>query len=93
VEKDWLDGELPSSASLFCFSLFFSPGNIEEIKDTLFPLVLSAEIGSSKTIVSRSARELYDDVNEVTILILTSIFISRWTVAEIKARPACRRAF
>jgi len=72
VEKDWLDGELPSSASLFCFSVFLSPGNIGEIKDTLFPLVLSAEIGSSKTIVSRSVRELYDDVNEVTILILTS---------------------
>lgn len=46
-------------------------GSIGEIKDTLFPLVLSAEIGSLKMIVSRSTREFYDDVNEITILILT----------------------
>jgi len=58
VEKDWLVRE--------------TPGNIGKIKDTLFPLVLSAEIGSSKTAVSRSISELYDDVNEVTILISTA---------------------
>ena len=57
VERDWLVRE--------------TPGNVGKIKDTLFPLVLSAEIGSSKTAVSRSISELYDDVNEVTILIST----------------------
>lgn len=58
VEKDWLVRE--------------TPGNIGKIKDTLFPLVPSAEMGSSKTVVSRSINELYD-VNEVTILILTGL--------------------
>lgn len=57
VEKDWLVRE--------------TPGNIGKIKDTLYPLVPSAEMGSSKTVVSRSINGLYDDVNEVTILILT----------------------
>lgn len=53
-------------------------GNIGEIKDTLFPLVLPAEIGSPKTIVSRYPRILFDrvdDVNEITDI--DQFFISR----------------
>lgn len=59
VEKDW--------------SVRETPGNVGEIKDTLFPLVLSAEIRSTKTIVSRCPRELYDDINEVSMILTSSL--------------------